>query len=366
MNLHVPIAVEGNGGPRRSAGGRLTRGFTLVELLVVIAIIGVLVALLLPAVQAAREAARRTQCQNHHKQVGLAVQNYHDSRRELPPSRVADGNLTFLALLLDYMEQSSVKKMWDYKRGTAGCFYDQMLQVRNATVDSYFCPSQTHESKTILIPVIPEDTHTHGRSDPEVPGTTVGYYGSIADIRPVAGSTCSVYNDSGVLTTFTAMLWNSNNAHLIDGPVPQINRETGLIFEPAGSKRVRSWRGATSLKNITDGTSLTLLAGEVGRASSEGGHAFNGDHVPYEWIGNRKPFCQRCLLPPNPDRNAPASSEFGDDGFGSGHPGVVIFAMCDASVQSISRETDLNVLDQMATRAGDEVYDVNGSAAVCP
>jgi prepilin-type N-terminal cleavage/methylation domain-containing protein len=74
--------------------------FTLVELLVVIAIIGILVALLLPAIQSAREAARRTQCTNNLKQIGIAVQNYHDTRRELPPMRVWDGDRTWLALIL--------------------------------------------------------------------------------------------------------------------------------------------------------------------------------------------------------------------------------------------------------------------------
>ena len=338
------------------------RGFTLVELLVVIAIIGVLVALLLPAVQAAREAARRTQCQNNLKQVGLAVQNYHDVRQELPPSRVADGNLTFLALLLDYMEQSQVKKLWDYKRGSAGCFYDQSLQVRSAAIDAYYCPSQIHEKRAMIIPEIPGDTHTHVRGDPEIPGTAAGYMGSIADYRPVAGSTCSIFDESGVLVQD----WDSRTAHLIDGPVPQINRETGLIFEPAGTKRVKSWKGATSLKSITDGTSQTLLAGEVGRDVSESGHAFNGDHSPYEWIGLRQPFCQRCSLPPLPPGVTDDGVSWGDRGFGGGHPGTVLFVMCDASVQSISRETDLNVLDRMATRAGDDLADLNGTAPTCP
>jgi prepilin-type N-terminal cleavage/methylation domain-containing protein len=334
-----------------------SRGFTLVELLVVIAIIGVLVALLLPAVQAAREAARRTQCQNNLKQIGLAVQNYHDVRKELPPSRVADGNLTFLALLLDYMEQSQVKKLWDYKRGSAGCFYDQSLQVRSAAIDAYYCPSQIHEKRAIIIPEIPGDTHTHVRGDPEIPGTAAGYMGSLADYRPVAGSTCSVTNDSGALVPFANMVWDSSSGHLIDGPVPQINKHTNLIYEPPTSKRVKSWKGATSFKSISDGTSQTLLAGEISKALSESGHAFNGDHVPYEWIGIRAPFCQRCDV---------AEVDGGDFGFGGGHPGTVLFVMCDASVQSISRETDLNVLDRMATRAGDDLADLGGSAPTCP
>ena len=337
---------------------RAGRGFTLVELLVVIAIIGVLVALLLPAVQAAREAARRTQCQNHLKQIGLAAHNYHDTRLALPPSRVADGNLTFLALLLDFMEQSTVKKQWDYKRGSAGCFYDQALQVRTAIVDAYYCPSQMHDSRTILVPSVPGDGHSHPRGDPEIPGTAVGYMGSISDYRPVAGSTCSITNDAGVLVTFASMAWDSSNAHLIDGPVPQINRATGLLLEgPPSDKRVKSWRGATSFRHITDGTSVTLLAGEVSRSISENGQAFNGDHVPYEWIGSRAPFCQRCDVP---------QVDGGDSGFGSGHSGVVLFVMCDASVQSISRDADLNVLDRFATRAGDDLAELTGTAMTCP
>lgn len=336
------------------------RGFTLVELLVVIAIIGVLVALLLPAIQAAREAARRTQCINHMKQIGIAVQNYHDSRRELPPSRVADGNLTFVALLLDYMEQSQVRGLWDNTLGSYGCFYDQTYQMRTAVVDNYYCPSQSHEQRVIVVKVAPGDGHSHPRADPAVPGTGIGYYGSISDYLPVAGSTCQVTGDDGSLIPFVNVGWNAGTSHLMDGPVPQIRRgsssNTDLIYASGGTTRVIGWRNATSLKNITDGTSRTLLVGEVGKGTSEVVLAFNGDHSPYEWIGFRSPFCQFC------DRNR---DEGGDRGFGGNHPGVVVFGMCDSSVQVLARETDLNVLDAMATRAGGEVYDLNGTLPTC-
>jgi prepilin-type N-terminal cleavage/methylation domain-containing protein len=337
------------------------RAFTLVELLVVIAIIGVLVALLLPAIQAAREAARRAQCQNNIRQLGIATHNYHDAKGELPPSRVEDGNLTFMALILDYMEQNKIRGLWDYKRGVAGCFYDQTLQARSATVDAYYCPSIDHDSRNLLVPLAPADTHSHPAGDPAVAGTTTGYYGALADFRPLAGSTCSVRDDNGNLRAHSAG-FDSGSAHLVDGPVPQINRATGLIRE---NGHVRSWRGATKLKNITDGTSLTLLAGEVSRYISEAGQAYNGDNFPYWWVGFYKPFCQRCTLPYS-STAAATDTAYADAGFGSGHPGVVIFVMCDSSVAALSRDIDVNVLDRMATRANDDLYSLTGTMTQCP
>ena len=107
---------------------RYWNAFTLVELLVVIAIIGILVALLLPAIQAAREAARRTQCTNRLKQLGLALHNYHDTHSVFPPSQVANSgcyepfpyvgytymNLNGLVLLLPYLEQQTLYDEFDF------------------------------------------------------------------------------------------------------------------------------------------------------------------------------------------------------------------------------------------------------------
>src|SRR5262245_16032316 len=101
---------------RSKAMGRARRsGFTLVELLVVIAIIGVLVALLLPAVQAARESARRMQCSNHLKQIGLAVHGFEDVNKVIPYTRL-DTRETYAVLLLPYLEQGNLFSQWDMNK----------------------------------------------------------------------------------------------------------------------------------------------------------------------------------------------------------------------------------------------------------
>src|SRR3954471_1532815 len=105
---------------------RQQMAFTLVELLVVIAIIGILVALLLPAIQAAREAARRTTCQNHMKQLGLATLNYEVSRKQLPPSKssvfivgptgATQVQHSTIQYILSYMEETAIAEKWDFKK----------------------------------------------------------------------------------------------------------------------------------------------------------------------------------------------------------------------------------------------------------
>src|SRR5437870_6661769 len=160
LNLPAPLVgvpAMMNTSPRRHGG------FTLVELLVVIAIIGVLVALLLPAVQMARESARRTQCGNHLKQLGLAAQNFADARGWLPPTRVSnDGTdpnqnwLTWAVLMLPYVEQQNYYNQWDVTMA----YELHNVQVTKQAVPVYFCPSRRRPTAAYS-----NDTPSGGLSD---------------------------------------------------------------------------------------------------------------------------------------------------------------------------------------------------------
>jgi prepilin-type N-terminal cleavage/methylation domain-containing protein len=124
------------------------RGFTLIELLVVIAIIGVLVSLLLPAIQQAREAARRTQCKNNLKQIGLSLHNYHDSYSRFPPSycvvpgvtTTVGGQWSFRARILPFLDQANLQGLinWDLA-------YFAQINVATTRVPTFLCPSEIND-----------------------------------------------------------------------------------------------------------------------------------------------------------------------------------------------------------------------------
>ena len=143
---------------------KLRRGFTLVELLVVIAIIGVLVALLLPAVQAARESARRTQCKNNLKQIGLALQNYHSAKKVFPAGYVSQAGgvmgaantdtgdagpgWTCLCLLMPYIEEKSAQQALNLN---VPCWDPTNAAAATTNVATYRCPSVSDGTATYAV-----------------------------------------------------------------------------------------------------------------------------------------------------------------------------------------------------------------------
>lgn len=156
-------------------GGRARSGFTLIELLVVIAVISVLVALLLPAVQNARESARRGQCLNHLKQWGVALQNYHETRNILPMGKINTTHWTFRAMLLPELEQQSVYNLIDFNVQCFG-FIKPLAPALNPADDFYSfyaCPSDPNSGRKF------SDTFFGDH----MPGSYLGVSGSTASAK---------------------------------------------------------------------------------------------------------------------------------------------------------------------------------------
>jgi prepilin-type N-terminal cleavage/methylation domain-containing protein/prepilin-type processing-associated H-X9-DG protein len=267
-------------------------GFTLVELLVVIAIIGVLVALLLPAVQAAREAARRSQCQNNLKQIGLGLHNHHDIYGAFPtggrdyysartfsngkPEVTNRQDWGWLYQLLPFIEQQN---QWEVATDAT---------VQAALIKTYFCPSRR-------------------------PATLLGGSRGVND-----------YAGNGGTYTSTGYAWG-------DG-------YNGVV--------VRNTQPVVGFAQITDGTSNVVFVGEkrldryamgTYQCDDNEGYASGWDWDIIRW-GND---------PPQPDRRGFDQCEVL---FGGLHPGGVNFALCDGSVRHVSFTVDKTVFQRACMR----------------
>ena len=292
-----------------ASAGRRRYGISLVELLVVVAIVGALIALLIPAVQAARETARQSQCGNNLRQLALAAHGFEAARGVLPPNRIAAHHPSWLYLVLPYLELSELQ----WEGATHQSMYAMPVEKRSFVVPVYLCPTREHESTVVTL-----------RADgvPYFPWRRF-YEGSISDYSACKGARVAgeSYVRYGVL--------NENGA-IVHGIYDQF---------PEHAEHVTGWRGRVALADILDGASRTLMAGELGAFRARRRHAFNGDSTGGEWLGLLNPL----------------SSGDGDKGLGSDHPDVIQFVFCDGSLRRLSPATELLVLEQLATRSGGEI-----------
>ena len=275
---------------------RVCSGFTLVELLVVIAIIGVLVSLLLPAVQAAREAARRCACANNVTQIGLALHNHEFHLEHFPagvtnpdgPIRsVEEGShISWIVRILPYMEQQALARNFEE---AAGAYGEANKPVRASQISVLACPSS------------PEP------------------FRSQTEMKDVAHTTYAGCH------------------HDAEAPIDGTNK--GILF--LNSK--------TRFSDIEDGSSNTLLIGEHFLGTGDLG-----------WLSGTRATLRNTSAVAEPPQRQPGLNEEEPDplfvgGFGSYHPGMSMIGMADGSTRALTNTVSPEVLHQLGHRADGEI-----------
>jgi prepilin-type N-terminal cleavage/methylation domain-containing protein/prepilin-type processing-associated H-X9-DG protein len=353
---------------------RKRAAFTLVELLVVIAIIGILIALLLPAIQAAREAARKSDCVNRIRQLVLAAHNYQATKKKLPPHgnvkfKVVNGTTYFSgalssqARLLPYMEDQNLANLvaQDYHWRDA-----QNLKALTTPLPFLQCPSATRISWNHLA-ANPWDRleqnelrchfvgvmgarpgpNRNGAADAGCPATTGGR----------GGGTFS-YPES-TYTQYTCTTRAGGGGDAINGVVFPLSK---LDF--AG---------------ITDGSSKTIMYGELSwdvapqcpwlvgstsrnpdnETSSSHGYVFNAKNIrwPINWAKSAEPDGTELPEKTSLTVEQGGYSTWTDESLGSNHPGGCHVGMADGSAGFIREDIEIGVLRRMASRASEDVYD---------
>ena len=300
----------------RNGKAIVQRGFTLIELLVVIAIIAILVGLLLPAVQQAREAARRTQCRNHLKQLGLALHNYHDIFRLFPPGYIsrfdATGNDTgpgwgWVSCLLPQLEQSNLYNQINFNVGIEDAANGA---VRVLKLPTLLCPSDTAPDRWQAI------------------SRNLSTGAVISNICEVASA-----NYVGMFGTFE----------------PGVGGD-GVFFR----------NSSINLRDITDGSSSTLMVGErsfrLGEATWTGA-VTSAVIVPdgSDGVGTGPPeSASSLILGHSGDGYSPGDRRSHVNQFYSLHTGGVHFLFGDGHVSFLSSSIDYRVYQSLTTRAGGE------------
>lgn len=315
---------------------RLCQGFTLVELLVVLAIIGALVALLMPAVQSARESGRRAHCLGHLRQIGVALLQYHDALGSFPPGNVtltegicrgssvagvgypSEDGCNWAIAILPYLGEAPIYAQYDSRDFNEA---PQNQTVREAFVETYFCPSDI-DSETLVVPAS-GPAGAHALNLEYRPGS----------YRGVAGRSNGVgFLDSAEFVNYPSE-WR--------GPLHTV-----------GIRELTS----ENLRNVADGASNTWLVGESTTRTNPSFRtlwAYSYAHYslstvvpqPRTLLGDY----DECAATGGKGNSAPCRR-----GWGSHHPGAINWLLCDGSARSVALEVDLELLAQMATIDGGE------------
>jgi prepilin-type N-terminal cleavage/methylation domain-containing protein/prepilin-type processing-associated H-X9-DG protein len=315
--------------PARSASSRrglahprfCPKGFTLVELLVVIAIIGVLVALLLPAVQAAREAANRMSCTNNLKQMALATHNFHDTFKKFPyacTDRLPNETVTTYPSghiqLMPFLEQDAVAQKWDESLPRNSTVDTDGDGLTNAIMQQMIIP-------TFMCPSMPEPPGPLGATENRAPASYIFSAGTQDPTAAAYGSPEPAY----------------------DGAIVPVKNAT--LFPNSPNKK------ETKMASITDGTSNTLLIGETdfngrGTTTNDLGAVWAyGYYIGYTYGTAFYKFNDHAV--------PAAEATYGR--FRSMHNGGANFALVDGSVRFVPETIDVVTFKAASTRAGGEV-----------
>jgi prepilin-type N-terminal cleavage/methylation domain-containing protein len=309
--------------PQRTHYGSIRRGFTLVELLVVIAIIGILVSLLLPAVQAAREAARRSQCANNLRQFGVAMHNYHTQHGALPFGW-NDHGTGWGAMILPFIEQQNLYDTLTFSE-SANWGSHPVNELAPGTYLSVFrCPSMQQAQH-----ILPHDSGIPGR----VP-TSYRACASSTSTRD-ASSSCTAW--------------------------------PGTELSDPGQDGLMYGCSATRFPDIRDGLSNTIMIGESRTDVDfmEDGNAMDHWYIGSPQIdaavcatgagGEVSEFLGSTAVPINNILDAASCGHAKEVSFGSYHTGGAFFAIADGSVHYLSDNIDLALYKALGSRAGGEV-----------